>query len=422
MDSPYLDPEQETMPWPQQRARLEERLREFLPRVAASSPAWARLWSRAGVDLGEVRGLDDLPRLPVLRLEALRREQERRPPLGGWETAPLTEMGRIYVNPGFIFQPGPRQYQDRSWAQALRGAGVGPGDRVLNTFNYHLWPFALMMDASARGLGAQVVPGGVGNTMVQVRVMQKLGITAFVGTPSFLMTLAQRAEGMGLKLPGDLALAKALVGAEMLPQSLRSRLEDKLGIPIRQCYGTVLLGCLGYECAHESGLHVPFEVVVEVVDPQSGQPVEPGKVGEVVASNFDPVYPMLRLATGDLSRLVENRCACGRGGLMLERVLGRIDEAAKVRGTFVHPWQTDQIMARYGQVFKYQLVITRPGDQDQMVCRVELAEESAEPARLARDLERDLEEMLGVRGRVEVAPRGSIPDFHATIEDKRSWD
>lgn len=418
----YWNQKRETRDWSQRRQDLDRRFRQAFRHALEHSPAYQELYRQAGIDPREIHGLDDLPRLPLLRMDQLRQRQKEHPPFGGFETVPPHEVRRIYVNPGRIFQPGEWEYRDTSWTEGLCAAGFRPGDRVLNAFNYHLWPYAFMLDESVKMVGATVVPSGVGNTLMQVKLLKELRINAFLGTPSFLMTLVQRAEGLGLDPKQDLYLERAMVGAEMLPESLREQLQDMLGMSIRQAYGTVLLGCLGYECHLMSGLHVPDNVIVELVDPASGQPVKTGSVGEIVATNLNPVYPMIRLATGDLSILSHQSCGCGRTGPMLRRVLGRADQATKVRGTFIHPWQTDEFMAHYPEVFKYQVVITRKDHSDQLTLLAEPADESVDAGRLAARIERDIREFLGLRGQVKVVPRGSIPDFHQKIEDKRKWD
>jgi phenylacetate-CoA ligase len=326
------------------------------------------------------------------------------------------------VNPGRIFQPGEWEYQDTSWTEGLCGAGFVAGDRVLNTFNYHMWPYAMMLDESLKMIKASAVPTGVGNTLMQVKILSDLRLNGFMGTPSFLMTLAQRAEGMGLDVKTDLYLEKAMVGAEMLPESLRQRLQEKLEISIRQTYGTVLLGCLGYECQALTGLHVPDNVIVEVVDPNTGKPVPEGAAGEIVATNLSPTYPMIRLATGDLSLFSGQSCSCGRTGPILPKVLGRVDQATKVRGTFLHPWQTDEVVAKYPEVFKYQVLITRQNHRDEMTILVELSAGVDQPERLRVRLERDLEDYLTLKGTVKIVPAGTIPDFHRKIQDQRSWE
>ncbi len=423
LQNQYLHEHMETMPPEKRRTHLETRLRAVLIRAMDRSPAYGELLARAGLKSPvEITGLEDLPKLPILSLAEISRRQKERPPLGGFETTDLSQFRRLYVNPGFILQPGEQDYQDTTWAEGLAAGGIKNGDVVLNTFSYHLWPYAFMLDESCRRLGAVCVPSGTGNAFMQVRIMNRLGVTAYLGTPSFLMTLLQRAEAMGLDPKNELKLRTAVVGAEMLPESLRRRLQDNLDISVRQAYGTVLLGCLGYECKEGRGLHVPADVLVEVVDPKSGQPVEPGAAGEVVATSFNPDFPMIRLATGDLSQFSLDTCPCGRTGPMLKRILGRIDQAVKVRGTFVHPWQMDEVVAGRPEILKYQAVITREGERDELTLNLELNQDLDQTRPLERALERNLKDHLFVKGAVKVLKRGSIPDFHGKIVDRRSWE
>lgn len=420
--SGFLNQQEETTAWDQRLSALEQRLLENLRHAGGRSRAYAEKYRSAGIDIGDIRRLADIQRLPILRMDELVRRQEQDPPFGGFQTLPDDGYDRIFLNPGFIWQPMGGGHRDTSWAEALAAGGIRAGQRVLNTFSYHLWPYAHTMDESARMLGAAVVPGGTGNAFMQVRLMAKLGVKAYLGTPSFLMTLAQRAQAMGLDPVADLALEAAVVGAEMLPESLRARLEDALGASVRQAYGTVYLGCLGYECGQAQGLHTPAGLLVEVVDPQTGRPQPPGVAGEVVASNLNPVYPMIRLATGDLSMWASGQCPCGRSSPRLMRILGRIDQAVKVRGTFVHPWQIDEVFAARPEIFKYQAAVSRRHDKDVLTLTVELREEAEGGEDLRRELERALQEILTVRGEVQFVPQGSIPDFHGKIVDRREWD
>ncbi|MGD8563096.1 MAG: hypothetical protein PVG03_11185, partial [Desulfarculaceae bacterium] len=198
------------------------------------SAAYKEIYAQVGIDPDSIQSLDDLPRLPIIRMSDIVQRQKDHPPFGGFETISPSQARRIYVNPGRIFQPGEWEYQDTSWTEGLCGAGFVAGDRVLNTFNYHMWPYAMMLDESLKMIKASAVPTGVGNTLMQVKILSDLRLNGFMGTPSFLMTLAQRAEGMGLDVKTDLYLEKAMVGAEMLPESLRQRLQEKLEISIRQ--------------------------------------------------------------------------------------------------------------------------------------------------------------------------------------------
>jgi phenylacetate-CoA ligase len=419
----FYDRDRETKLWTERLKDLNTRFLQTLRHAYDHSSAYRELYDAAGIELSSVQNLEDIERLPLLRMTDLMERQRRIFPFGGFETLDRKDLHRIYVNPGLLFQPGGAfESQDTSWAQALCSAGFKAGDRIINTFNYHLWPFARVMEESAKHIGATVIPAGAGNTMMQVKIMQMLEVNGFLGTPSFLTTLVQRAAGMGLDLAKDLFLETALVSAEMLPESLRTRLQEKLDMTVRQAYGTVFLGCLGFECEAMTGLHVPDSIWVEIVDPATGRRVAEGSVGEIVATSFNRSYPMIRMATGDLSCLSLEACRCGRTGALLKKIIGRMDQATKVGGVFVHPWQADEVMARYREVFKYQVVITRKNHVDLMTLLVELKEDISETLSFQRRMEREIEDLLGVRGSVQIVPRGTLPDGHRKIEDQRKWE
>ncbi|MBW1734939.1 MAG: AMP-binding protein [Deltaproteobacteria bacterium] len=422
MEKGFFDIHSETMPWEDRKELLEEKLRAIFSHAYENSVAYREIYEKRGIFPSDIKGLDDLESLPLIRTGELVERQHRKMPFGGFETIRSENMKRIYVNSGPIWQPGEKDFQDTTWAEALCGTGLGPGDLVINTFNYHMWPVGFMLDESLHMIGATVIPTGTGNTLMQAKIMQALKINAFMGTPSFLMTLAQRTEAMGLDVREDLHLEKAVVSAEMLPESLRSRIEGIFEIEIRQIYGTALLGCIGYECRYKKGLHVPDNIIVEIVDPDTGGAVERGQAGEIVVTNFNRAFPMIRMATGDLSVSSTHQCPCGRTSPLLTRILGRIDQATKVKGTFIHPWQVDEIISHYPEIFKYQVVITRQDHKDLMAFVVELKEGIGKPDAVRRNLERDVREMLAVKGAVKIVKRGSIPDMHKKIEDRRSWD
>jgi phenylacetate-CoA ligase len=419
---PFFDEERETMAWGKRKDRLNARFLATFRHAFERSKAYREIYESAGIQLSDIKGLDDIEKLPLLHMSDLAERQKVELPFGGFNTVDSYDVRRIYVNPGMIWQPGEWDYNDTSWAEALCAAGFGEKDRVINTFSYGMWPFAFMLDESVKRIGAAVIPTGIGNTLMQVKIMQQLKANGFMGTPSFIMTLLQRVESMGLDIKKDLALETAVVSAEMLPESLRSRIQDKAEIAVRQLYGNVFLGCIGYECQFLRGLHVPDNMLVEIVNPETGKQVEAGAAGEIVATNFNTAYPMIRMATGDLSMLTRESCLCGRTGPILKKILGRIDQATTVRGTFVHPWQADEVISRYPEVYKYQVVVTRKHDKDVMTFVVELSGDVHSVEVLRARIERDIKDMLTIRGDVQVVERGALPDFHKKIEDKRSWE
>jgi len=418
----YFQREKETMSKKKREAYLKEKLSEILRYGYRYSRAIRSRFDAVGVKPERVKDLKDLEKLPITKKTDLVNAQKQTPPFGGFEIVPKKGIRRIYFSPGSVFEPGEWDYEDIRWAQALFACGVRKGDVVLNTFNYHLTPLAFMLDESLRMLGASVVPVGPGNLSMQIQLMRQLDVTGFMGTPSLLMSLVEAAEGMSLDLKKDLSLKVAFVGAEMFPESLRQKLEGKLGIFIRQVYGTVDVGCLGYECPEKKGMHIPEDVIVEIVDTETGKQLEIGATGEIVATTFNKVFPMIRFATGDLSYLIGNPCPCGRTSPRLGKILGRTDQVTKVWGIFIHPWQVDEVMARFPWVGNYQIVVTRKEYRDEMTVYIELKEDVAEQMDLRRRVEREMEEVLKVKGEVVFTVKGGIPDRAKKIDDRRIWE
>jgi phenylacetate-CoA ligase len=417
----YFDVAKEMMSKEKQEAYLKKRLSEILHYGYHHSKAICSKFDGVGLKPDDVRDLKDLEKLPVTKKADLVSAQKESPPLGGFGIIPQEGVRRIYISPGPVFEPGEWDDEDIRWAQALYACGIRKGDIVLNTFNYHLTPFAFMLDESIRKLGATVIPLGPGNISMQINLMRQLHVTAFMGTPSFLMAITEAAEGMHLDLKKDLSLQAAFVAAEMFPESLRHKLERKLEMLIRQAYGTVDVGCLGYECPEKSGLHIPEDVIVEIVDTETGRRLETGATGEIVATTFSKVFPMVRFATGDLSYLIESPCPCGRTSIRLGKILGRTDQVTKVWGIFIHPWQVDEVMAKFPMVANYQVVVTRKEYRDEMTIYIELKEE-VDQIGLRREIEGEVKEVLKVKGEVVFVLRGGIPDRAKKIDDRRIWE
>jgi phenylacetate-CoA ligase len=418
----YYNRNKETMSKRRRETYLKEKLSEILDYGYRHSKYIRTRLNAKGLRPKDIKNLKDLERLPITKKGDLVIAQKETPPLGGFEIIPKKGLRRIYMSPGPVFEPGEWDYKDIRWAQALYACGLRKGDTVLNTFNYHITPLALMLDESLQMFGATVVPVGPGNVSMQIQLMRQLRATGFVGTPSFLMAITEAAEGIHLSLKRDLFLKAAFVGAEMFPESLRQKLEAKLDILVRQAYGTVDVGCLGYECPEKKGMHIPEDVIVEIVDTETGKQLETGATGEIVATTFNRVFPMLRFATGDLSYFVEGPCPCGRTSTRLGKILGRTDQVTKVFGIFIHPWQVDEVMARFPILANYQIVVTRKDYRDEMTIYIELKEEVADKISLKRGVEKEVQEVLKVKGEVVFSARGGIPDRAKKIDDRRIWE
>ncbi len=411
------------MPYKKRFEFLNQRLKEIIQYAYKNSAAVKNKMDSVGLKPKDIQTVKDLGKVPVTEKADLIELQKKNPPFGGFEGAPLRKLRRIYVSPGPLYEPGEIEYDELGWAQGMYATGFRPGDIAVNTFSYHMVPFALqMVDNSLFTIGCITIPTGVGNTEQQVNILKNLKVRAFCGTPSFLLNIAEKAEEMGLDLKKDFNLQVGFVAAEMLPESLRSELEGRFGMTIRQGYGTADIGCLGYECMEKNGMHIPDDKIVEIVDPETGNPLDPGEIGEIVATPFNKAYPLIRFGTGDLSVLSEIPCPCGRTSPRLVKILGRVDQAAKVRGLFVHPGQVDDVASRFPQIARYQVRITRREHKDELTFVIELRGEEDQLDRLKEGIERSIRDVMKVRGEVQFVSKGTIPDKAKKIEDQRSWE
>jgi len=420
---PFFKKSLETMPRAQRRDYLERKLRGIIQHAYRHSTGFKRLLDAAGRSPGDIKTIKALEKIPITKKADLVELQKKHPPFGGWEGVPLHDLRRIYVSPGPINEPGEKEYDELGWAQAMVAAGFRPGQTAINTFSYHMVPFALnMIDNSLYRVGCITIPTGVGNTEQQVNILRTLHVDAFCGTPSFLLAIAEKAEEMGLDPGKDLCLRVGLVAAEMVPETLRSNLEERFGMVLRQSYGTADIGCLGYECLEKNGMHVPDDKLVEIVDPQTGKQLKPGEVGEIVATTFNKTYPLIRFGTGDLSQLSVAPCPCGRTSPRLMKILGRVDQVTKVRGLFVHPGQADEVASRHDPIARVQVVVRRRDHKDEMILRVELQEGTFPAEPLKEAIEKSIRDVMKVRGEVQFVPKGTIPAGAKKIDDQRTWE
>jgi phenylacetate-CoA ligase len=247
-------------------------------------------------------------------------------------------------------------------------------------------------------------------------VAAHLKANAYVGLPSYLKVLLEKAGETDLKL----SLEKAFVIAEKLPESLRTELQESYGISTRQGYGTAEVGAIAYECETGHGMHFDPSVLLEILDPETGEPVESGHPGEVVVTVINPVNALLRFATGDLSSAIYDQCACGRKSPRLTGILGRVDQITKVRGLFVHPGQLIEAMAGFAQVDRFRAVITRDRTMDDMIVEVESS--LSLPVDKLEDIKNTLREILKLSTVVVQVKSGTIPEGAEPIDDRREWD
>ena len=379
---------------------------------AVHSREIGRRLARAGVRPGDVGGVADLQAIPVLAKDELPALQAADPPFAGMLAVAAGSLARVYRSPGPINDPqgtGPDFWR---LGTALKAAGFGPGEVVLNSFSYHLTPGGPMLDGGLRAAGCVVIPGGVSATAAQIEAARAAEATGYAGTPQFLLTLLERAEESGRPI----GFRRALVSGAPLPPALRARLQDGFGVDVYQAYAAADTGLLGYECAEKDGWHVAPDVVVELLLPGDDRPAEPGETGQVVVTSPNEVYPLVRFGTGDLSAWNAARCPCGRSEPRLAGFLGRVGEGVKVRGMFVHPRELAGALGPDPAVLRYQAVVSAEGARDVFTVRVEAASGcKIDSAGLAGRIRQAVQ----IRPAVEVVPPGTIPHEARPLVDAR---
>lgn len=364
----------------------------------------------ANLEPRDIEAREDLCKLPVLKKEDLPTLQKEFSPFGGMTTMEASKMVRIFMSPGPIYDPQSIEGDNWRFSEALEAANFNENDIVQNTFSYHLSPAGFMFDGALRRLGATVIPAGTGNTELQIQVMKDLGVTGYVGTPSFLTILLDAAEEKGWNVGDELKLSKAFFTAEMVTAEIKQRC-DKLNICAYEGYGTADCGLIAYQDKQGPGLKLTETALVQLCDPLTGKELpQDGGEGEVVVTLFDEIYPLIRFGTGDLSRWVK-----GFEGQRLEGVLGRVSDGVKVKGMFVREKQLTNTIQELG-FQTYQAIVSRENNQDQIEIMIETAE-------LINDqIVAKIKDIIRVTPIVKVLPKGSLKPDSKKLIDTRKWN
>ena len=402
-------------------AEREAALMAALPRQIAHAQVHSAALGEilAGVDAAAVTSRAALARLPVTRKsELLARQQASRAAgrdaFGGFAAVRYgPAMPRLYASPGPIYEPEGTARDYWRAARAMVAAGFRAGDLVHNAFSYHMTPGAFIMESGAHAVGCTVFPAGTGQTEQQLQAIAELKPQAYLGTPSFLRILVEKAAEAG----SDIAsLKKGLVGGEAFPPSLRDWFSER-GLAVYQSYATADVGLIAYETSARQGLVLDEHCIVEIVRPGTGDPVAEGEVGEVVVTVFNPDYPLVRFGTGDLSAVLPGQCPTGRTNTRIKGWLGRADQTTKIKGMFVHPGQVAEIVRRFPEVTRARLVVSGEMADD----RMKLLIESAGAQGLGERVAEAVRDVTKLRGEVEVVAPGSLPNDGKVIEDARSY-
>ena len=397
----------------QRLMRQFQSLRQQLELAKRKAPAYRDLL--ADINIEDINNAADFASLPLTRKSSLLELQKKDPPFGGYSTIAAGRLTNIFASPGPIYEPGSDRPDFWRFARALFAAGIRPGELIQNCFSYHFTPAGAMVENGARALGCAVIPAGVGQTELQVQTIADLKPQAYVGTPSFLKLILEKADELNIDVS---SIDKALFGGEALPPSIRESFIAR-GIRSQQCYATADLGIIAYESNAKEGLIVDEGVYLEIVRPGSNELVADGEVGEVVVTSFNPDYPLIRFATGDLSAIMQGSSPCGRTNKRIKGWMGRADQTAKVRGMFIHPEQVNKVVQRYDEISRARLVIEwlDEADQIKLLCETSHRHES-----LSASIAESFRDIGKLRCDVELVSTGSLANDGKVIDDIRQYD
>jgi phenylacetate-CoA ligase len=378
-----------------------------------NSSAYARMLEN--IDADAIIDAGSFEQLPLTRKSELIELQKQNQPFGGFDAKTVNPATHVFASPGPIYEPGYQITDHWHFARTFYAAGFRAGDLVHNTFSYHFVPAGIMVESGAIALGCRVIPAGTGQTELQIQTINDLQPNGYVGTPSFLKIILDKATSLGADIS---SIKKALVSGEALPPSIRADFQEK-GIRVQQCYATADLGVIGYESSALEGLIIDESVYVEIVRPGTGDRVAEGEVGEVVVTRLSPEYPLIRFATGDLSAVLSGESPCGRTNLRIKGWMGRADQTAKVRGMFIHPEQIDKIVKRHPEISRARLLINWIDKADQMTlkCEANHPDES-----LVEVITSSFREICKLRCDVELVNSGELVNDGKVIDDVRNYD
>lgn len=405
----------------------DEKVKQIIEHAYANAPAVKERFDGAGLSPADVQSEADLVKVPILPKDDVIALQQKNPPFGGMLAVSMSEVKHIFMSPGPIYEPdaGEDPTTAAVTQSALAAAGFGADDVVVNALSYHLVPAGMLLDNALTGMGCCVVPTGVGNSELQIKIMQDLGATAYVGTPSFLINLLKTAEGLGLNTKTDLKLSKALVSAEPLFPEQRALLVDTYGLTVCNAYATAELGVLAINIDGSRPMKLMDDPIIQVVTPDTGEPVGNGEVGEVVVTNFNQAYPLIRLGTGDMAAFLDPSGSGNQGDCAI-MLVGRSGEAAKVKGMFVHPNQlrfaVAQVTAAVGGAARVQGEVSRPDDKDHFLIRIAMNDGNIDTEGLVEPLHGAIQQACRVRANEIVFVNvNEIAEDAPGMVDARDW-
>jgi len=399
--------------------QLNQSLREIVEHAYKNAPAIKDKFDIAGVPPSAIHTIKDLEKVPVTTKDELLKLQRANPPFGGFLAVPITNLSRIYISPGPIYDPWDRKrveshiqlYEDVVFAK--------PGDIVMVSFMFHMVPAGLVSTDALTLVGCVVIPAGVGQTELQVQIMRELKVVGYYGFPSFLMSMVKKAEEMGYDFRRDFNLKWVLATGERHIQELRKEFEENYGLRVIQIYGTADLGAVAYECNEKNGMHYAEDMIVEIVDPDTSKQLGPREEGEVVVTMLNETYPLIRFGTGDLSFYTDEPCPCGRASPRLTHISGMIGDHVRAKGMFIHHRELEEAMSKFAEVSKYQLVLSLRGHKDWIGLNVE-TEPNINQEALSKAIQERCKEIFKLKiDEIDFLPKGELAEGYKIFVDNR---
>jgi phenylacetate-CoA ligase len=418
----YWDPNIETLPTEELDVIQAKLLKKLVRRLWDNSEFYHERMRKAGVRPDDIQSIEDVTKLPFMYKTDLR---DNYPDL--IFTEPQKKIIRYHASSGTTGKPTVVGYTrndldmwSTSLARALTSCGLGEDDVVQVSNGYGLFTGGLGFHYAAEKIGAAVVPASTGNTKRQLELIKDLNVTAMACTPSYMIHIAELAESMGMSIKDDTKLRVGLLGAEPWSESMRKNIQSDTGIFAQNCYGaSELSGPMFTECLEQQGIHIWKDIaIVEILDPDTLEPVSPGERGEMVLTILQKeAMPMIRYRIGDITALVEEECACGRTHPRIERLSGRVDDMLIIRGINVFPSQVEHTLMAIPEVGShYQIEVDRKGSLDTIMLKVELSKEAftddiIKLRKITHTVSDSLRHILNIRVDVQLVEPGTLPRF-----------
>lgn len=418
----YWNPRVEEMSLEEIRKLQFKLLKTQVYRLYSLSEFYHKRMKEANVHPDDINSLEDIRKLPFMYKKDLRDNYPNKLFVGGQD-----DLVRYHVSSGTTGKPTVVGYTQRdldNWAEsvarAMTSIGLGRHDTIQVSYGYGLFTGGLGAHYGAERIGATVIPASTGNTERQVELIKDLNVTAICCTPSYFLHIAETAEKMGVSIEKDTKLRTAVLGAEPWTEKMRKRIKDSTGVNAYDIYGTSeLSGPMFTECTEMKGMHIWGDIAyVEIIDPDTGEPLGPGERGEMVITMLQKeALPIIRYKTGDITAYDDSPCPCGRNHLRIERLSGRVDDMLIIRGINVFPSQVEYTLMTIPELGEhFQIVVDRKGVLDTMMVRVELkpsafSDKLSDLMKLKRNAEYALKNSLNVAAEVELLEPGSLARF-----------